>query len=124
MLKKRENHTFCSSRCYSKYYNFHDVAGRLIRHARARAAKKGLLCTITKEDILPLPKFCPILKTELIKTSKPDDPNNFSLDRIDPEKGYIPGNVQVISFRANTIKKDSSTHEVELLLNWRKKNNL
>ncbi len=29
-----------------------------------------------------------------------------TLDRIDPRKGYIPGNVVVISYRANVIKGD------------------
>ena len=41
-----------------------------------------------------------------------------TIDRIDNNKGYIPGNVAVISWRANALKKDASTEEVEKLLVW------
>jgi len=34
-----------------------------------------------------------------------------SLDRIDPRKGYVPGNVIVMSYRANVIKGDGLPSE-------------
>lgn len=37
-----------------------------------------------------------------------DKDNSPSLDRIDPTKGYVPGNVQVVSFLANRAKSNLS----------------
>lgn len=41
-----------------------------------------------------------------------------SLDRKDPTKGYVRGNVAWISFRANRIKSDASQQELERILNY------
>jgi hypothetical protein len=48
-------------------------------------------------------------------------PNSPSLDKIIPSKGYIKGNVWVISNRANTLKNDASLQELELLVENLKK---
>ncbi len=42
----------------------------------------------------------------------------MSLDRIDNSKGYIPGNVAVISWRANLIKNSSTLEELEAVVAW------
>lgn len=39
-------------------------------------------------------------------------PNSPSIDRIDSAKGYIKGNVAIVSHRANTIKNDASEQEL------------
>ena len=41
-----------------------------------------------------------------------------SLDRIDPNKGYVPGNIIVICHRANCIKADATAKEIEDVANW------
>lgn len=45
-----------------------------------------------------------------------------SLDRIDSSKGYISGNVKVISKRANAIKNDATLEELLLIVEYVKKN--
>lgn len=35
-----------------------------------------------------------------------------TLDRIIPNKGYVKGNIQIISQRANVIKNDASAEEI------------
>ena len=65
---------------------------------------------------------CPLLGIELTYDAYtgPTPQNYASLDRIDPTKGYVPGNVQILSFRANTLKADASIEELELLIkNWK-----
>lgn len=41
-----------------------------------------------------------------------------SLDRRECEKGYVPGNVAVISYRANTIKSDATVDELKSIVKW------
>jgi hypothetical protein len=43
------------------------------------------------------------------------------IGNLEPEKGYIKGNVWVISNRANTLKNDASLQELELLVENLKK---
>jgi len=76
--------------------------------SRANAKHVGMVHTITPDDI-PLPTHCALLGMELTYTPGTDgrghrDLNRASIDRIDNSLGYIPGNVQVISWQANRLK--------------------
>ena len=65
---------------------------------------------------------CPLLGMQLSYESYTGrTPDNYAtLDKIDPTKGYVPGNVQILSFRANSLKADATIEEMELLLkNWK-----
>lgn len=42
-------------------------------------------------------------------------PNSPSLDRLDPERGYVKGNIWIISHRANTIKSNATHEELKLV---------
>jgi len=64
------------------------------------------------EDII-IPTHCPYLGIEL--STNFDDRNNphyYSLDRIDSSKGYVKGNVQVISLMANIMKNNASKDQL------------
>jgi hypothetical protein len=81
---------------------------------------------IPYEHYLSLYKtHCPLLNIELEyknhELSKM--PKNYAtLDKINPEKGYVVGNVQIMSSRANTIKNDASLEELTLIVkNWAEK---
>lgn len=82
--------------------------------ARQRARRGGIEFTISRQDVV-IPERCPVLGIELNVTERgrmrPDSP---SLDKIDPTKGYVPGNVWVISWRANRMKSDASPTELRL----------
>ena len=89
----------------------------LLAGARARAKKTNLPCTIKIEDII-IPEFCPILNIKLeINTSGYKD-NSPSLDKIIPKLGYVPGNVMVISMRANMIKNNATIEELGKIYNY------
>lgn len=90
----------------------------VLYEARKRALKFGLLCTITEDDIV-IPEFCPIFGLKLVrgKTDKNRDASP-SLDRIFPDKGYVPGNVAIISYRANRIKNNGTADELRLIADW------
>lgn len=94
--------------------------GCMLAAARARAKKKGLTFSITKDDIL-IPECCPVLGLPLRTGSGTSEDNSPSLDRKDNTKGYIKGNVEVISHRANSIKNSATINEVRAILNYMEK---
>lgn len=98
-----------------RYRDAHPVR-RLITVARARAKKLGLPCTITEADV-QIPSHCPVLGIELIRGGWPPD-NSPSIDRIVPELGYVPGNVLVVSFRANHLKSDATADELRAVADF------
>lgn len=82
----------------------------LIQAARARSRRLKLQFSITYLDI-PIPECCPILGIKLYKNNKISY-NSATVDRIIPEKGYIKGNVMVISCKANQIKNNGTPDEI------------
>ena len=60
---------------------------------------------------LAWPTHCPILGIELDYFLEIRAENSPSFDQIDAGKGYITGNVQVISWRANRIKNNGTADE-------------
>lgn len=96
------------------------VVSALFWQAKSRAKKRGLEFSITMADVV-VPDICPLLEIPIHKKGYIQTDNSPSLDRIDSSLGYVPGNVQVISQKANTIKSTSTFYEFErLYINWRK----
>lgn len=85
--------------------------------AIGRARKRGLEFSITESDI-SIPEFCPILGIPLSVGIGKATANSPSLDRIDNTKGYVPGNVVVVSFKANTIKNNATVEELRKVLKF------
>jgi hypothetical protein len=98
------------------------VAKRIYIYAKSRATAKGVDFDIDVTDVV-VPDVCPILgiPLDLEYTSEQKRHNCPSLDRIDSSKGYIRGNVHVVSWRANHIKNDSTLQELILLGEYAKK---
>lgn len=71
---------------------------------------RGLEWTIEFGDI-EWPTHCPILGLELDYFAETRQENSPSFDRIDSSKGYVKGNVQIMSWRANRIKNDGTADE-------------
>lgn len=89
----------------------------LFRTCKFRAKKKGLLFNLTKEDIV-VPDLCPILGIPLFVKGNKVTENSPSIDRIDNSQGYIKGNIQIISYKANTMKSNATLNELKLLVNY------
>lgn len=87
--------------------------------AKRRAKDKGVDFNLDISDIV-IPSVCPVLGIPLAAKRGCVDPASPSLDRIIPSKGYVKGNVQVISHRANSIKSNATIEEVEMVLNYMK----
>jgi hypothetical protein len=101
------------------YYHRLSLEALLYRGAKKRAKERGIKFTLRLEDII-VPKYCPLLGMRLqrgIKTSVDSSP---TLDRKKPSRGYVRGNIWVISAKANRMKSDASLAEmIRLVRNWR-----
>lgn len=78
----------------------------LFNAAKSRAKANGREFDIDLSDIV-IPASCPVLGIPMTRPS---------LDRINNDKGYVKGNVRVISYRANALKNDATVGELELVL--------
>ena len=87
---------------------------QMLRGVKKRVREKGYDMDIDLSDIT-IPSHCPILEIPLILGGGDNAP---TLDRIDNDKGYVKGNVHVISYRANRFKSDGTLQELILLGKW------
>ena len=87
-----------------------DDKRRLLNNARGRSKRKFIEFSIDRDDI-NIPNVCPYLKTKFVFG---DYNTSMSLDRIDPNKGYVKGNIQVISSKANRMKNTATKNELIL----------
>lgn len=94
-------------------------AKRLLKGARTRARRLGLEFSISYSDI-PIPEFCPALGVRLQFNKAKMKFDSATIDRIDSSRGYVKGNVQVISLKANTIKSNASYEEILAVGNFLK----
>lgn len=87
----------------------------MLRDARRRAEREGLPFDLRREDV-DIPEFCPVLGMLLVHGEGRAGDCSPSLDKIIPAKGYVRGNVRVISLRANRLKSDAAPDELAKLL--------
>ncbi len=84
--------------------------------AKKRSEKNGIEFNIEIGDIV-IPSVCPVFGFSFeVGNGKGPTDKSPSLDRIDNTKGYVKGNIQVISFKANRMKNDCNVEDVEKLL--------
>lgn len=90
---------------------------RLYRSAKQRATREQSTFSITVDDII-VPEFCPILGIKLKHNEGKQGDDSPSLDKVIPELGYIPGNIAVVSLKANIIKDKYSYDELSAVVTW------
>lgn len=97
-----------------------DPVRNMLTNVKHRARKSGIPFALSVADI-EIPTHCPVLGIPLVPSfgrgrgSHDDIP---TLDRFDPDVGYVPGNVSVISSRANRLKSDATPAELKRLAEW------
>jgi hypothetical protein len=92
---------------------------RMFRRAKARAIKSGIDFNLDKEDI-KIPTHCPILGIPLnvhrgTSGGRDDSP---ALDRVDNSKGYVKGNILVVSHLANMMKSSANVEQLIKFSEW------
>lgn len=89
----------------------------LWKAAKKRAKEKSLPFNIAVEDIV-IPDNCPVFGFPLEAGSMLERWNSPSLDKIIPELGYVKDNIKVISFKANTLKRDGHIEDFEKIISY------
>lgn len=98
---------------------------QLLIEAKSRAKKLDIEFDIELSDIT-IPSKCPILGIDIkvkpyLKHGTTHWQHSPSLDRVDPNKGYVKGNVAVISHRANQIKNNGTIDEHKSVVKYMQK---
>lgn len=78
----------------------------LVRYARMRAKRNGDACTITYEHVLPALErgTCDVTGLPFEMNAPRQMADSPSIDRIDPDKGYTPQNIQVVLWAYNSMR--------------------
>jgi hypothetical protein len=84
-----------------------------VNSARARAYKRGIPFSLSYTD-LGSPTHCAVSGVEFVMSESFHKGNIFcpSLDRIDPTKGYVKGNVRVVCHGYNLAKHEGTDADV------------
>jgi hypothetical protein len=90
------------------------------RDAKNRALKKGVPFNITSAYVFSiLTDECPVFGTKFQWLGNGKiGPNSPSLDRINPAKGYVEGNLMIISSKANNIKSAYTSSDIFKVALW------
>ena len=80
---------------------------RLLSNAKERAKRNDLPFALSLDDIL-IPEKCPLTDIPLVShlgTGGSQGPryNSPTIDRVIPARGYVPGNIEIISSLANSL---------------------
>ncbi len=96
----------------------HDKRYYMWKASRQHAKKQHVPWDLQLEDIPIIPAVCPVLGITLDQASTKTNDHSPSLDRVIPERGYVPNNVQIISWRANRIKSNATPAELMMLVKY------
>lgn len=107
------------NKLYQREYFKNNREKYLYWQVKGRALRGGLPFNLEPEDLV-IPDVCPVLGIPLFRNTGGKRPtaNSPSVDRIIPELGYVKGNIQVISQRANVMKNDASPDELRKFAEW------
>lgn len=84
----------------------------LLNSCKYRAKRRNIEFTINEEDIT-IPSHCPYLGIELTNIRGSGRlRSNPSIDRIDNSRGYIKGNIRVVSNLANIMKQNVTEEQL------------
>ncbi len=97
------------------------VARQMYAGAKSRAKRDGLPFDITSKEIFELigEGVCPVFGTPYNIIGRLTN-TSATLDRFIPSLGYIRSNCVVISSRANSIKSNATTEEIQRVADWMK----
>lgn len=64
------------------------------------------------------PDTCPVFGRKFDARGGGFSPWSPSIDKINPKRGYVRGNIQIISMLANSMKRDANAKQLRQFANW------
>jgi hypothetical protein len=116
-LEQRRRDGQDPTRTKSRFYRQRHPQEALWSGAKWRANKYGIPFDLEISDII-IPDVCPLIGIPLTQNTGTVHRASPSVDRIIPELGYIRGNIQVISYKANTMKNDATPEQLLRFADW------
>lgn len=89
----------------------------MYHNAKRRAKDANVAFSILPSDII-IPEKCPVLGITLVRGEGKSSDSSPSLDKINPQLGYVVNNIQVISSKANRLKNDATLEELKAIINY------
>jgi hypothetical protein len=88
--------------------------------ARNGGIKLGFssVAELTQYVIEIKPAACPVFNKRFVARGRGFSPWSPSIDKIDPRKGYVRGNIQIISMLANCMKRDATPQQLKQFARW------
>ena len=112
----------CSNKSSMVYQALKDEAQpfyRKVIRKKTQCKREGLDFDLTEDHLESIwTGVCPILEVPLDIRASRSESYAPHIDRIDPSKGYVKGNVQWLSARANRLKNNMTRDELERLYKW------
>lgn len=119
---KKEDPTYKANNIkWTRKWNLEHPQQYILSRCKASAKKLGLEFNLILDDII-IPELCPVFGLKLehhIGKGKRHD-NTISIDRVDNLKGYIKGNIAIISWKANKLKNNASIADLENIIIYMK----
>lgn len=95
----------------------------LYLRTRQNARQRGAPIDMTYDEFLieiggKMPEFCPVLGLKLDTAATWNSGCLPTIDRFDSARSYERGNISIISWRANAIKRDGTADEHRRVADW------
>lgn len=104
----------CRKKVSKRYWETLPIERKTIQRLKSRCIEQNIDFDLEIEDI-NIPEKCPVFGVEFIEG---DVDYSASIDRIDPTKGYVKNNMQVLSNKANRMKSNATKEELLLFTKW------
>jgi hypothetical protein len=103
---------------YPSDFKAREPKERLLTAAKKRAAKLGVPFRLTADDVA-IPELCPALGFALYAIDRPGGGSNTPvLVAADPERGFVPGNVAVVSAVAARLLSEATPDQMLRVADW------
>lgn len=113
----------CASVKFNEYASSNENRIKmLLQRIRTKCNKENIPYDLTTEDIV-IPEKCPVLGIPLVFGGTRGYHSNAtegspSVDRIDPNGGYVRGNIVIVSWRANRLKGNAMISELRAIADF------